>query len=331
MREDVTQESNSSLLRELQKYRAIVTPIAPVAPVAPFSEPTAPTAAALMPASEMIRTNSAANQPLKYEVYPFKTDEEIHAMQVYFLQKAKEAKRSSHPSRFYTWLRNFLYFSLSINIGFRGGDVTELTWDDLLNAMVASSSENAASNGYYIREEKTGKARKLVINSECRRAIEFYLNQLGDHAKDVLAPTIVRLPDAIDPKTGMPAVLAYPAYVFPSTKRNTKRNNRNTALNTTDVPTHVGRDSFCDIIQEAAKACGIQYHVGTHSLRKTFGYRFFKATGDVITLQKIFNHSSSAITLRYIGIDNEAIMDAYETVGSSGMILSDEELNAIMG
>ena len=40
--------------------------------------------------------------------------------------------------------------------------------------------------------------------------------------------------------------------------------------------------------------------IGTHTLRKTFGYHFYKKTKDIALLQKLFNHSSPSITLRYI-------------------------------
>ncbi|GKS12930.1 hypothetical protein YDYSY3_39300 [Paenibacillus chitinolyticus] len=48
--------------------------------------------------------------------------------------------------------------------------------------------------------------------------------------------------------------------------------------------------------------------IGTHTLRKTFGYHFYKRYKDVALLQQIFNHSAPSITLRYIGI-NQDIMD----------------------
>ncbi|MEY9097052.1 site-specific integrase [Paenibacillus sp. RC84] len=47
--------------------------------------------------------------------------------------------------------------------------------------------------------------------------------------------------------------------------------------------------------------------IGTHSLRKTYGYFFYKQTGDIAMLQKIFNHSDPAFTLRYIGIVQDTI------------------------
>jgi integrase len=48
--------------------------------------------------------------------------------------------------------------------------------------------------------------------------------------------------------------------------------------------------------------------IGTHTLRKTFGYHFYQRTKDVAMLQQIFGHSASSITLRYIGI-NDDMMD----------------------
>lgn len=48
-------------------------------------------------------------------------------------------------------------------------------------------------------------------------------------------------------------------------------------------------------------------HLTAHSMRRTFGYMYYKKTRDIATLMKLFNHSSQAITLRYIGIDREEL------------------------
>lgn len=45
----------------------------------------------------------------------------------------------------------------------------------------------------------------------------------------------------------------------------------------------------------------------THTLRKTFGYHYYKKPHDIVTLMLIFNHSSQAITKRYIGITEDKI------------------------
>ncbi|GET09907.1 tyrosine-type recombinase/integrase [Ligilactobacillus agilis] len=44
-----------------------------------------------------------------------------------------------------------------------------------------------------------------------------------------------------------------------------------------------------------------------HSMRRTFGYQYYKLTKDVVGLMKMFNHSSQAVTLRYIGIEQEEL------------------------
>lgn len=62
------------------------------------------------------------------------------------------------------------------------------------------------------------------------------------------------------------------------------------------------------IINNAAKNVGIQDKIGTHTLRKTFGYHHYQMHKDVALLQTIFNHSAPSVTLKYIGL-NEDIID----------------------
>lgn len=49
--------------------------------------------------------------------------------------------------------------------------------------------------------------------------------------------------------------------------------------------------------------------IGTHTMRKTFGYWHYNQYNDLATLQDILNHSSSAITIRYIGITEDRIRE----------------------
>ena len=65
------------------------------------------------------------------------------------------------------------------------------------------------------------------------------------------------------------------------------------------------------ILNKAAKIAEINIHIETHSLRKTFGYHHYKKFGNLPLLQKILNHSSSAVTLRYIGLEQEIIDESY--------------------
>ncbi len=64
-------------------------------------------------------------------------------------------------------------------------------------------------------------------------------------------------------------------------------------------------------IRNACQKAGLQEKIGTHSMRKTFGYHHYQQFKDVVILQKIFNHSSPQITLRYIGIEQDEIDYSY--------------------
>ncbi|WP_113622510.1 tyrosine-type recombinase/integrase [Staphylococcus aureus] len=57
-------------------------------------------------------------------------------------------------------------------------------------------------------------------------------------------------------------------------------------------------------LQKAGDFAGVE-SIGTHTMRKTFGYWFYKQTKDVAMLQEILNHSAPKITLKYIGINKE--------------------------
>lgn len=48
-------------------------------------------------------------------------------------------------------------------------------------------------------------------------------------------------------------------------------------------------------------------NLGTHTLRKTFGYHFYKQTKDIATLMVILNHSREVTTIRYIGMSQDRI------------------------
>lgn len=65
------------------------------------------------------------------------------------------------------------------------------------------------------------------------------------------------------------------------------------------------------IVNTACRKAGIDYKIGTHTLRKTFGYHHYQKFKDVAVLQKIFNHCSPQVTLRYIGIDQDMIDESY--------------------
>jgi site-specific recombinase XerD len=65
------------------------------------------------------------------------------------------------------------------------------------------------------------------------------------------------------------------------------------------------------IINDAARAVGITEQIGTHTLRKTFGYHAYQSGVDITRIQKLLNHSAPSVTLAYIGITQEELDDVY--------------------
>ncbi|MGG3233963.1 tyrosine-type recombinase/integrase [Priestia flexa] len=66
-------------------------------------------------------------------------------------------------------------------------------------------------------------------------------------------------------------------------------------------------------LNKAAEMVDIPDGIGTHTMRKTFGYWYYKQTKDVAALQNILNHSHPSITLKYIGITDEEIENSLQT------------------
>jgi integrase len=73
----------------------------------------------------------------------------------------------------------------------------------------------------------------------------------------------------------------------------------------------ISRVQAWTILNDAAKKAKLDINIGTHTLRKTFGYWAYKQGIDITLLQQIFNHSAPSITLRYIGITQDDIKNVY--------------------
>lgn len=61
----------------------------------------------------------------------------------------------------------------------------------------------------------------------------------------------------------------------------------------------------------APGADGIKVAIGTHTLRKTFGYWAFQQGVNVTIIQQLLNHSAPSVTLRYIGITKDELDQVY--------------------
>lgn len=67
----------------------------------------------------------------------------------------------------------------------------------------------------------------------------------------------------------------------------------------------ITRQQAYRIINLAAKEVGIPGNIGTHTLRKTFGYHAYRKGVAISIIKSIFNQHSPSETLKYIGIDKE--------------------------
>ncbi len=76
----------------------------------------------------------------------------------------------------------------------------------------------------------------------------------------------------------------------------------------------ISRQRAYKILREAADIFGINDGIGTHTLRKTFGYHYYQKTKDIAMLMELFNHSHEEVTLRYIGITQDIVDDVYKKI-----------------
>lgn len=65
----------------------------------------------------------------------------------------------------------------------------------------------------------------------------------------------------------------------------------------------ISRQQAYRIINCAAKEAGIHEKIGTHTLRKTFGYHAFQKGISIAVIKDRFNHKTPAETLRYLNIN----------------------------
>lgn len=119
-------------------------------------------------------------------------------------------------------------------------------------------------------EDVKGKSSFKVREGKTKKERTVYLNAIMADIADYLADNLNE------------------GYLFPSRKGDS----------------HITTTQAYRVLAEAGDAIG-HNDIGTHTMRKTFGYHYYKRTKDVATLMEIFNHESQRTTLRYIGITEE--------------------------
>lgn len=68
----------------------------------------------------------------------------------------------------------------------------------------------------------------------------------------------------------------------------------------------VSRNVYYKALVKAADMINMK-NIGTHSERKFFGRAYYAKTHDIATLMYIFNHSTEATTMRYLGLTEDRV------------------------
>lgn len=181
------------------------------------------------------------------------------------------------------WLHHMM-FTLSAQLARRNGDMRQLTWRHFFDPATGRFRKDMLE----INEQKTGKFANPPINQAVRYAINTYLEKTGcdPSENDYNNPICLQLSG-----THKGLVLSY--------------------------------DGCRKAIKKAAAAVGVEYNVGTHSSRKTFGATAMKLHPKdpriLETVSGIYNHSSTRVTEAYTDRTKETVDELYDEQGEFWM------------
>lgn len=158
--------------------------------------------------------------------------------------------------------RNYTLIIMGLNTALRINDILHIKWGDVYDFDTLKLLDHIE-----IKEKKTGKPNRIVINQQLNRILSEFL--IFSQTRNSLTKN---------------------SYLFRSRKG-------------TNSP--LSRCQAFRIIKKAAIFAGFPENVSCHSLRKTFGYHAWKQGVQPALLMNIYNHSSYQITKRYLGIEQD--------------------------
>ena len=82
----------------------------------------------------------------------------------------------------------------------------------------------------------------------------------------------------------------------------------------------MSRRTAHDVLKAAYEAAGLNGHLATHSLRKSFAQRLYERTGDIFAVQEMLGHKNVATTQKYLGVNYASVRDALEEMAVSGQL-----------
>ncbi len=80
----------------------------------------------------------------------------------------------------------------------------------------------------------------------------------------------------------------------------------------------MSRRTAHDVLKSAFEAAGLNGHLATHSLRKSFAQRLYDRTGDIFAVQEMLGHRNVSTTQKYLGVNYASVRDALEEMAVSG-------------
>ena len=80
----------------------------------------------------------------------------------------------------------------------------------------------------------------------------------------------------------------------------------------------MSRRTAHNVLKDAFVSAGLNGHLATHSLRKSFAQRLYDHTGDIFAVQEMLGHRNVATTQKYLGVNYASVRDALEEMAVSG-------------
>ena len=81
----------------------------------------------------------------------------------------------------------------------------------------------------------------------------------------------------------------------------------------------MSRRTAHDVLKTAFEAAGLNGHLATHSLRKSFAQRLYDRTGDIFAVQEMLGHKNVATTQKYLGVNYASVREALEEMSVSAV------------
>ena len=90
------------------------------------------------------------------------------------------------------------------------------------------------------------------------------------------------------------------------------------------VPMH--RQTAHAILKTAFMEAGLNGHIATHSLRKSFAQRLYDKTGDIYLVQELLGHRNISTTQKYLGVNYADAKAAVEAIA----LISESDRNDVL-